>query len=65
MAVSATSTPLTGLPRRLVQDGIVDEDTVLAAVRDARKEKVGFVAHLVSNKRARSRSPPPTNSACR
>ncbi|NIQ95425.1 MAG: hypothetical protein GWN87_15405, partial [Desulfuromonadales bacterium] len=48
MAVSATSAPLTGLPRRLVQDGIIDEPTILEAIKAARTEKVGLVAHLVN-----------------
>jgi type IV pilus assembly protein PilB len=52
MAVSATSAPLTGLPRRLVQDGIIDEETVLEAVKEARKLKISFVAHLVASEHA-------------
>jgi len=48
MAVSATSTPLTGLPRRLVQDGIVDETAVTEAVEEARAKKLGLVPHLVA-----------------
>jgi type IV pilus assembly protein PilB len=52
MAVSATSAPLTGLPRRLVQDGIVDEDIVVEAIKEARKEKIGLVAHLVGQGKA-------------
>jgi len=48
MAVSATSSPLTGLSRRLVQDGIVDEEAVLTAVKTARKQKVGLVPYLVT-----------------
>ena len=52
MAVSATSAPLTGLPRRLVQDGIIDEEAVLAAVKEARSRQISFVAHLVENEQA-------------
>jgi len=48
MAVSATTSPLTGLSRRLVQDGIVDEEAVLLAVKTARKQKVGLVPYLVT-----------------
>ncbi|MBT8444205.1 MAG: Flp pilus assembly complex ATPase component TadA, partial [Gammaproteobacteria bacterium] len=55
MAVSATSAPLTGLSRRLVQDGIIDEDTVLAAIKNARAEKTSLVAHLVTQKKADAR----------
>jgi type IV pilus assembly protein PilB len=52
MAVSATSAPLSGLPRRLVQDGIIDEKSVLAAVKEARARHIGFVAHLVATEQA-------------
>ena len=52
MAVSATSAPLTGLPRRLVQDGIIDEEAVLAAVKEARSRHISFVAHLVESEQA-------------
>jgi len=51
MAVSATSAPLTGLPRRLVQDGIIDEESVLAAVKEARARQISFVAHLVATEK--------------
>ena len=52
MAVSATTAPLTGLSRRLVQDGIIDEGTVLQAIKDARKKQLGLVAHLVEDQLA-------------
>jgi len=55
MAVSATSAPLSGLPRRLVQDGIIDEEAVLAALKDARSKQVGLVAHLVATEQADAR----------
>ena len=55
MAVSATSAPLTGLPRRLVQDGIIDEEAVLEALKEARNEQVGLVAHLVATEQADAR----------
>ena len=48
MAVSATTSPLSGLSRRLVQDGIIDEETVLTAIKDARKKKIGLVPYLVT-----------------
>jgi len=48
MAVSATTSPLAGLSRRLVQDGIVDEEAVLTAVKAARKQKIGLVPYLVT-----------------
>jgi len=47
MAVSATAAPLTGLPRRLVQDGILAEDVCLQAIEDARSDRKGLVSHLV------------------
>ncbi len=52
MAVSATTSPLAGLSRRLVQDGIVDEETVLTAVKAARKQKIGLVPYLVAEANA-------------
>ena len=55
MAVSATTAPLTGLPRRLVQDGIIDEETVVESVKQARKDKVGLVAHLVNHNKVDAR----------
>jgi len=55
MAVSVPSAPLTGLPRRLVQDGIVDEATIVEAVKEARAKKVGLVAHLVNVRNADAR----------
>jgi type IV pilus assembly protein PilB len=48
MAVSATSAQLTGLPRRLVQDGIIAEDACLQAIEDARKTRQSLVAYLVN-----------------
>ena len=55
MAVSATSAPLSGLARRLVQDGIIDEEAVLAALKEARSRQVGLVAHLVATEQADAR----------
>jgi len=50
MAVIATQGQLTGLPRRLVQDGIVSEDDVLGALEAISKgEGVGLVSYLVAN----------------
>jgi type IV pilus assembly protein PilB len=48
MAATATLGPLTGLPRRLVQDGVVSEDAVNEAIA-ATKGKGSLVAYLVSN----------------
>ena len=48
MAATASTTNLAGLPRRLVQDGIVAEDKLAEAFEAARKEKIPLVAHLVN-----------------
>jgi type IV pilus assembly protein PilB len=55
MAVNATTAPLAGLARRLVQDGIIGEEAVLAAVKDARKNKVSLVPYLVDKENADAR----------
>jgi len=49
MAVSATNKALTGLPRRLVQDGIVAEDAIEDALTAASEANGSLVAHLVDN----------------
>jgi len=56
MAVTASQSALTGLPRRLVQDGIISEEDVQEAAKAARKEKIPLVAYIVSNELADSRS---------
>ncbi|MGI9202712.1 MAG: type IV-A pilus assembly ATPase PilB [Woeseiaceae bacterium] len=56
MAVTASQSTLSGLPRRLVQDGIVTEEVVLEANDAARKAKEPLVAYLVSNELADSRA---------
>ena len=56
MAVTASQSTLTGLPRRLVQDGIVSEEDVQKATEAARKEKMPLVAYMVSNELADSRA---------
>jgi len=56
MAVSASQSILSGLPRRLVQDGIVSEDDILKAQEGAKKERVPLVAWLVSHDMADSRA---------
>jgi type IV pilus assembly protein PilB len=50
MAVSATNAPLSGLSRRLVQDGLIAEDAVIHAIRGAEAQHVGLVAYLVDRK---------------
>ena len=56
MAATASQSSLSGLPRRLVQDGIVSEETVQEASAAARKEKLPLVAYLVANEMADSRA---------
>ncbi|MDA0679095.1 MAG: type IV-A pilus assembly ATPase PilB [Proteobacteria bacterium] len=56
MAVTASQSPLAGLSRRLVQDGIVSEEVVLQAAEAARKSKLTLVAYLVANEMADSRA---------
>ncbi len=56
MAVTASQSALTGLPRRLVQDGIVSEQGILDAIEGARKARSPLVAYLVANDLADSRA---------
>ena len=50
LAVTGTSRPgLGGLPQRLVQDGLIDEATMLQALADARTLKTSVVTQLVAN----------------
>ena len=48
MAATASRTNLAGLPRRLVQDGIVSEEKLVEAAVAAKKEKIPLVAYLVN-----------------
>ena len=56
MAATASQSNLSGLPRRLVQDGIVTEEAILEATAAARKEKLPLVAYLVANEKADPRA---------
>ena len=47
--------PLSGLARRLVQDGIIAADVAKTAADDARKERQAFVTHLVKGGLAAAR----------
>ena len=49
MAATATLGPLTGLPRRLVQDGIVEEAALNEALEATKEKNSSLVAYLVSN----------------
>ena len=56
MAATASQSTLSGLPRRLVQDGIVTEENIQVATEAARREKMPLVAYLVANEMANSRA---------
>jgi type IV pilus assembly protein PilB len=56
MAVTAAQTSLAGLPRRLVQDGLISEEKLVEASDAARKEKIPLVAYLVNESLAESRA---------
>lgn len=46
----AAEIKLNGLPRKLVIDGLLDEEAAINALTAAQKEKVSFTNYLVSNK---------------
>jgi len=50
MATPATQAHLGGLARRLIADGLLDDDQALKAQKTAYKEKTPFVTHLVNKK---------------
>jgi type IV pilus assembly protein PilB len=50
MAATATQGPLTGLPRRLVQDGVVSEADLMAALEAIGGKSSHLVPHLVANR---------------
>jgi type IV pilus assembly protein PilB len=50
MAATAAQGPLTGLPRRLVQDGVVAEADLLAAFEAIGGKSANLVPHLVANR---------------
>ena len=56
MAATASQTNLAGLPRRLVQDGIVSEAQLAEACEAAKKDKVPLVAYLVNSDIANARA---------
>jgi type IV pilus assembly protein PilB len=56
MAATATQTSLAGLPRRLVQDGIVSADKLAEATDIAKKDKLPLVAYLVNENLADARA---------
>jgi type IV pilus assembly protein PilB len=56
MAAPASQSSLSGLPRRLVQDGLIAEETLVEAAEAARKDKVPLVAYLVEKELADARA---------
>ncbi len=56
MAATASQTNLAGLPRRLVQDGIVSEEQLQEATEGAKKERISLIAHLVNEEIADPRA---------
>ncbi|MDX1509466.1 MAG: ATPase, T2SS/T4P/T4SS family, partial [Woeseiaceae bacterium] len=56
MAVTASQTNLAGLPRRLVQDGLISEEKLLEATEAAKNDKVPLVAYLVNQDLAEARA---------
>ncbi len=56
MVATASQTNLAGLPRRLVQDGLISEEKLLEATEAAKNEKVPLVAYLVNSDLAEARA---------
>jgi type IV pilus assembly protein PilB len=56
MAVTASQSNLAGLPRRLVQDGIITEQLLQEAFEEAKKERMPLIAYLVSTDKADARA---------
>jgi type IV pilus assembly protein PilB len=56
MAATASQSNLAGLPRRLVQDGIVSEEQLQEASEAAKKERLPLISYLVSEDLANARA---------
>ncbi|MDH5455709.1 MAG: type IV-A pilus assembly ATPase PilB [Gammaproteobacteria bacterium] len=56
MAATASQSNLAGLPRRLVQDGIVSEEQLQEASEAAKKERIPLIAYLVGEELANARA---------
>ena len=56
MAATASQSSLAGLPRRLVQDGIISEEQLQEATEAAKKERVPLIAYLVAEELADARA---------
>lgn len=52
MAIAAAVTQLSGLARKLVEDGVIEQAKALSAQEDAAKKKKPLVSYLVENKLA-------------
>ncbi|HEY5734187.1 MAG TPA: type IV-A pilus assembly ATPase PilB, partial [Gammaproteobacteria bacterium] len=50
MATTNPISSLGGLPRRLVVDGYITEETAIQVAEEAKKEKIPFVSQLVKSK---------------
>jgi type IV pilus assembly protein PilB len=51
----ASKSGLGGLPQRLVQDGLVDEATMMDALQAAKEKRIGVVTQLVNSGAANAR----------
>ncbi len=56
MAATASQTNLAGLPRRMVQDGIISEVQLQEASEAAKKERIPLIAYLVNQELADARA---------
>ncbi len=56
MAATASQSNLAGLPRRLVQDGIISEEKLHEAIGAAKKDKLNLIAYLVGAELAEARA---------
>ena len=56
MAATASQSNLAGLPRRLVQDGIISEEQLQEAGEAAKKERIPLIAYLVAEELAEARA---------
>lgn len=56
MAATASQSNLAGLPRRLVQDGIVSEEVLQDATEKAKTAKMTLIAYLVNEELAEARA---------
>jgi type IV pilus assembly protein PilB len=55
MALGAGKSPLGGLPQRLVQDGLIDEATMMDAMVSAKERRISVVTQLVNSGVANAR----------